>query len=97
MSRTERELYGILQRKYQLMRGGPQGAHPHNPDNSKDSDNQNIQSLKQILTAGDSNQPSSTPLAANVASEEIVDQYKVLLHCLLHYFFLNFVRNFLRI
>lgn len=77
LSRTERELYGILQRKYQLMRGGPQGAHPHNPENGKDSENQNIQSLKQILTTGEANQAASTPLAANVASEEIADQYKV--------------------
>jgi hypothetical protein len=80
LSRTEREVYSILQRKYQLMRGGPQGAQPQ-PEHSKDTaDSGNVQSLKQILSLGDGNgnhQVKSTPLAAHLPSEEVADQYKV--------------------
>ena len=93
LSRTERELYGILQRKYQLMRGGgPQGSHSQSTttgggDSNREENNiNNIHSLKQILTMGETNnQVTSTPLAANLPIEELADVYKVI-----HFFILFF-------
>ncbi len=46
LSRTERELYGILQRKYEFMRGGPVGGKngmktPSNPSGDTLKSNQN--------------------------------------------------------
>jgi hypothetical protein len=77
LSRTERELYGILQRKYQLMRGGPQGARPQPEHSRETSDSNNVQSLKQILSGDGPNQVKPTPLAAHVPSEETADLYNV--------------------
>jgi hypothetical protein len=69
------------------MRGGPQGAQPHlgngrEPGSGGNGDGKNVQSLKQILTMGDS-QTTSTPLATNVSSEENADLYKVTVFLLL--------------
>jgi hypothetical protein len=59
------------------MRGGPQGAQPHLGNGREPGEGKNVQSLKQILTMGDAKQAASTPLAANVPSEENADLYKV--------------------
>eukprot|EP00602_Paraphysomonas_sp_CaronLab_P000482 CAMPEP_0185018544 /NCGR_PEP_ID=MMETSP1103-20130426/1232_1 /TAXON_ID=36769 /ORGANISM="Paraphysomonas bandaiensis, Strain Caron Lab Isolate" /LENGTH=219 /DNA_ID=CAMNT_0027548387 /DNA_START=27 /DNA_END=686 /DNA_ORIENTATION=+ len=85
LSRTERELYGILQRKYQLMRGG--GGAPSEGMGSKaestTSGGGNVQSLKQILSRSEQTsaqqRTNSTPLSTNnTHTEELCDVYKKL-------------------
>ncbi|KAJ1420807.1 hypothetical protein B484DRAFT_127558 [Ochromonadaceae sp. CCMP2298] len=44
--RTERELYGILQRKYELMRGGPTGGNRTGLGNAKANSNPEPSSLR---------------------------------------------------
>lgn len=84
LHRTERELYGILQRKYQLMRGGPhsQDAIGPRPEGKSDGDS-NVHSLKQILSLGESSQQAhghssaATPLSeSKAATEDLCDVYK---------------------
>jgi hypothetical protein len=85
LNRTERELYGILQRKYQLMRGGPhsQDTIGPRPDGKPEGDS-SLQSLKQILSLGESsgNSSAATPLSdsRNTPTEELSDVYKVGYH-----------------
>ena len=87
LNRTERELYGILQRKYQLMRGGPHSQDAISggrPDVKQEGDStggpSNVHSLRQILSQQSAPPPppsSSTPLSDKVPPEELSDVYKV--------------------
>lgn len=72
LSRTERELYGILQRKYEFMRGTPSGARF---TNSQRGSFDGVE-MKGIRSVYGSNEHS------NSTSEDYLNSRQVLLHFL---------------
>lgn len=83
LSRTERELYGILQRKYQLMRGGVPNGGNGEPSKSKSGaglgDSGGSSAVQSAPTTPQSSQRNSTPLSSapsNAPPEELCEMYR---------------------